>query len=141
AALRETIGVPVAPAERAHHDRDLTAVRGRLAERAFAAAWEAGLSQPLERVIAEARDLLGSIAQSRPGADEEPSGGLAEPSLTPREREVLRLLAEGRSNQEIADALAISLLTAKTHVARVLAKLGVPSRSAAAAYALRHGLA
>jgi non-specific serine/threonine protein kinase len=141
AGLRETIGVPVAPAERAPHDRALADVRGRLAEQAFAEEWEAGLSQPLDRVIAGMRDFLGSIALSRPGAVGEPSGGLTEPSLTPREREVLRLLAEGRSNQEIADALAISLLTAKTHVARVLAKLDLPSRSAAAAYALRHGLA
>ena len=49
-------------------------------------------------------------------------------SLTAREREVLRLVAAGRSNQEIADELVLSPLTAKTHVARILAKLGARDR-------------
>jgi DNA-binding NarL/FixJ family response regulator len=48
--------------------------------------------------------------------------------LTAREREVLRLVAAGRSNQEIADELVVSPLTAKTHVARILAKVGVRDR-------------
>jgi predicted ATPase/DNA-binding CsgD family transcriptional regulator len=140
-ALRETIGVPVAPAERTRHDLDLATVRGRLTDQAFVEAWEAGRSLPLELVIAGTRRFLGSIALPGHGAGGAPAGEQAGTSLTPREREVLRLLAEGRSNQEIADALSISLLTAKTHVTRILTKLDLPSRSSAAAYALRHGLA
>jgi DNA-binding NarL/FixJ family response regulator len=54
---------------------------------------------------------------------------------------VLRLLASGTSNQAIADALFLSLGTVKVHVTRILAKLGVTSRSAATDYAHRHGLA
>jgi DNA-binding CsgD family transcriptional regulator len=61
-------------------------------------------------------------------------------SLTLREREILRLLAEGRTNQAIADTLYISLRTVQTHVANILAKLGLSSRAAVAAYAVRHGL-
>jgi DNA-binding CsgD family transcriptional regulator len=62
-------------------------------------------------------------------------------ALTPRERDVLRLLAEGRSDKEIATALFVSRRTAASHVAGVFRKLGVTSRAAAAAYAVRHGLA
>jgi NarL family two-component system response regulator LiaR len=53
---------------------------------------------------------------------------------------VLRLLIEGRSNREIATALYISPKTAANHVASILAKLGVESRTAAVSYSLRHGL-
>ena len=60
--------------------------------------------------------------------------------LTSREVEVLRLIAEGCSNREIADRLYISHRTAMQHVANILAKLDVSSRTAAAAFAHRHGL-
>ncbi len=60
--------------------------------------------------------------------------------LTAREREVLVLLGEGRSNQQVARALTVSETTAKTHVSRVLAKLGCRTRLEAAAVAHRAGL-
>jgi NarL family two-component system response regulator LiaR len=61
-------------------------------------------------------------------------------ALTGREIEVLRLLARGQSNKEIANGLMISEKTVKTHVSNILAKLGVPSRTQAALYAARVGL-
>jgi NarL family two-component system response regulator LiaR len=61
-------------------------------------------------------------------------------ALTERETEVLRLLAEGRANKEIARELRIGEQTVKTHVSNVLAKLGVQSRTQAALYAARIGL-
>ncbi len=61
-------------------------------------------------------------------------------ALTPREREVLRLVAEGRTNGEIGSELFISTKTASVHVSNILAKLGVSSRTEAAAIALRRGL-
>lgn len=61
-------------------------------------------------------------------------------TLTERETEVLRLLAQGQSNKEIAHNLQIGEKTVKTHVSNVLAKLGVPSRTQAALYAVRIGL-
>jgi NarL family two-component system response regulator LiaR len=61
--------------------------------------------------------------------------------LTEREVEVLKLVAQGRSNQEIAEALVISEATARTHVSNILRKLHLASRTQAALYALREGLA
>jgi NarL family two-component system response regulator LiaR len=61
-------------------------------------------------------------------------------TLTERETEVLRLLAKGRSNKEIAYDLTIGEKTVKTHVSNILSKLGVPSRTQAALYAVRIGL-
>jgi DNA-binding NarL/FixJ family response regulator len=60
--------------------------------------------------------------------------------LTDRETEVLRCLAEGKSNKEIARELVVSETTVKTHVSNILMKLGVPSRTQAALYAVRIGL-
>ena len=60
--------------------------------------------------------------------------------LTERETEVLRLLAQGLSNKDISRTLNIAEQTVKTHVSHVLDKLGVPSRTQAALYAIRIGL-
>jgi DNA-binding NarL/FixJ family response regulator len=61
-------------------------------------------------------------------------------TLTPREAEVLHLLAQGKSNQEIGSALVIAVKTVKTHVGNILSKLGVASRTQAALYAIQIGL-
>lgn len=61
-------------------------------------------------------------------------------ALTPREREVLVLVAHGRSNRDIADTLVISERTSRTHVSNVLTKLGLASRTQAALWAIREGL-
>lgn len=60
--------------------------------------------------------------------------------LTEREREILLLIAEGKSNQEIADELFIALKTVKTHVSNILNKLNVSDRTQAVIYAFRHQL-
>lgn len=60
--------------------------------------------------------------------------------LTAREKEVLSLIAEGCSNQEIADRLFITLKTVKTHVSNILMKLDVGDRTQAAIYAYKHGI-
>jgi NarL family two-component system response regulator LiaR len=61
--------------------------------------------------------------------------------LSERELEVLRLLAQGKSNREIADQLVIAELTVRTHVSNILGKLHLASRTQAALYALKEGLA
>jgi len=86
------------------------------------------------------RVLAASVAAAPPP---EPDPAAAPPGLgllTAREREVLVLLGQGRSNQQVAEALTVSETTAKTHVSRVLAKLGCRTRLEAAAVAHRAGL-
>jgi DNA-binding NarL/FixJ family response regulator len=72
-----------------------------------------------------------------------PGGSSGDPfaDLSPRETEILRLIAEGRANKEIARRLAISERTARTHVSNILRKLGLTSRTQAALLAVREGLA
>jgi NarL family two-component system response regulator LiaR len=95
---------------------------------------------PLAEAVRDGFDLLDTIEQSAQAAPSAPDLPAAAAALTPREREILQLVADGRTNQEIADALYISLRTVQTHVANILAKLDLTSRAAVAAYAVRHGL-
>ncbi|MEU0282971.1 response regulator [Streptomyces sp. NPDC088147] len=75
-------------------------------------------------------------------AQDEPGGGQGRgTSLTDREREVLGLIADGRSNREIARALVLSEKTVKTHVSNILMKLDLSDRTQAALWAVRHGVA
>ena len=79
-----------------------------------------------------ARTLMSSLREARDG---EPVS-----DLTSRELDVLRLVAAGKPNKEIATELAISERTARTHVSRILRKLGLSSRTQAALWAVRQGL-
>jgi two-component system NarL family response regulator len=81
--------------------------------------------------------VLGQVR--RDGAAREHDGKMIN-ELSSREVEVLRLIARGMENAEIAKELGISPRTAKNHVSNILAKLGVPSRIQAAIYAVRSGL-
>jgi DNA-binding CsgD family transcriptional regulator len=98
-----------------------------------------GATPLLEEARALARharvQLDGVPGPSSGEADDDPFG------LTEREREVLALVAEGRSNPEIAKTLYMSPKTASVHVSNIMGKLGVTNRGEAAAFAHRHGLA
>ncbi len=81
--------------------------------------------------------VLGRVRRDE--LDHEPDAASLE-ELSPRERDVLRLIARGKENAEIAEELGISPRTAKNHVSNILAKLGLPGRVQAAVYAVRRGL-
>jgi DNA-binding CsgD family transcriptional regulator len=136
-ALSEGLGY-VVPPERAKCERAAAVARVALGEWDFAAVWAAGRALAPEQAAVEAAALLAELAVAVEPT--QPAAAGAAFGLTPREMEVLRLLVEGRSNQEIAAALFVSHRTARTHVANILAKLGLGSRTAAATYAMRHGL-
>jgi DNA-binding NarL/FixJ family response regulator len=81
--------------------------------------------------------VLGRVRQRADGPEFDVG---AEEQLSARELDVLRLIARGMENADIAEELAISPRTAKNHVSNILAKLGMPSRVQAAIYAVRRGL-
>ncbi len=86
-----------------------------------------------------ARKLMSAVAAKEESPASQPTARFEE--LTERELEVLRLIASGCNNREIADKLVISDKTVKTHVSSILSKLHLEDRTQAAIYALRHGLA
>jgi DNA-binding NarL/FixJ family response regulator len=90
--------------------------------------------------LANVRHFLatGTPIPELPGQTEMPMPGAGQ--LTPREIEVLRLIAEGRSNQEIAQELVISINTVTNHVKNILGKTGTANRTEAAGFAHRQGL-
>ena len=137
-ALREKIGAPIQPIERPTLDAMIAEMRAALGEAKFAAGWEAGRCISLDEAIAEALTFATSELQT-PCLDVAALPGMAW-HLTLREIEILRLLVEGRSNPQIATELFISHKTVRNHVTNILTKLGVESRTAAASFALRHGL-
>ena len=92
------------------------------------------LSRPVPRICSTSAKPRNPPAQAAEREECAPYG------LTAREREVAALIAEGRSNREIADALVVGERTVETHVSNVLAKLGFTSRAQVAAWAVEHRL-
>lgn len=90
------------------------------------------------RAVADGILVLDRAVSPRLARRAAPSAGTEK--LSPRELDVLRLLARGRSNKQIAAQLGLGLRTVESHVSRLLAKLGVASRTEAVAYALGHRL-
>ncbi len=80
------------------------------------------------------------VQQQASSGPQAASPGEALDVLTGREKEVLRLIAQGMSNKEIASALFIAEKTVKTHVSSILGKLGLSDRTQAALYAVKHGI-
>jgi DNA-binding NarL/FixJ family response regulator len=130
---RAITGAPLTPHIERDHRLATETIVGRMGPAQFQAIQASVRDAAPENGIAEALALTRSAAA--------PSDASASRlGLTQRELEILKLMASGKSNREIADDLFISPGTVKVHVTHILAKLDLPSRSAATDYAHRHGL-
>src|SRR5277367_4946349 len=109
------------------HDKSVAAARAALGDQGYAAALQRGSQIPLDQVLDDAEHTRRSTRSGQPE-----TGGAG--SLTLREEEVAGLLAQGMSNKAIAQSLVIAQRTAATHVANVMVKLGLTSRSQVAAW-------
>jgi DNA-binding CsgD family transcriptional regulator len=124
----------------AHAARGDAAAAGEAARAALAISRRLGatwLTAELESLAARARFTIGATAPAAPAA---PAAEADPFGLTPRERQVLALVAEGSTNREVGERLFMAEKTASVHVSRILRKLGVSSRTQAAAVAHRFGM-
>jgi predicted ATPase/DNA-binding CsgD family transcriptional regulator len=138
-ALREAfhIGPAVSYADRVEYDRYIATVRSQLDEAAFAAAWSEGRELTLEQAIEYALSEIPADASTPPSAQElkEKFGG-----LTRRECEAAALIAQGKTNREIAQVMTVGVKTVETYVTRIRNKLGFDSRVQIALWAIEKGL-
>src|SRR5262249_13668231 len=107
----------------------IAALRDGMGEKDFESAWAEGATRSTDEAIAH--------AQRRRGERKRPTRGWG--SLTPTERDVVRLVSEGLANNDIATRLFVSPRTVQTHLTHVYAKLGLSSRVQLAREAARHG--
>lgn len=136
-ALRKTTETIMPAIWYPDYKRSVTAARAALGEQAFAALWAEGKTLPLEQVLVAQEPSSSPVS---PKSRETLSPPTPATGLTPRELDVLRLLAQGLTSAQIAEQLVISLVTVNFHVRSIYSKLGVTSRSAATRYAIEHHL-
>ena len=139
-ALREAMGTPLPPVYRADYERAVAAARTQLGEKFFVTAWVQGHNMTLEQALAAQTAVRGSISAeplSTPPAKSPPTYPAG---LTAREVEVLRLLATGLTDAQIAEHLVISPRTVNNHLTSIYSKIQVSSRAAATRYAMEHQL-
>ncbi len=140
AAMLEASGAELWPANRPDYERAVALARDQMSASDFAAAWATGRALAPDQAIMDALSEDLALDPTVTGATEasKPTG---ESVLTPREREVVRLVARGRTNRQIAEELVITPGTATLHVKNILRKLGFSSRAQIAVWAVERGLA
>src|SRR6266487_327445 len=140
--LRKAIGAPMPTVERARYESILSTVRTQLGEEAFAMTWMEGQNMTPEQAlaaqgpaaIAKQANMVSQSKATDTSSSTLPAG------LTKREAEVLRLIARGLSNAQIAEQLVISPVTVNSYLRSIYDKLGVSSRTSAMRYAFDHNL-
>ncbi len=141
-AVRDAMGAPLPSIERADYERSMATACTRLGEKAFTAAWAEGRTMTPEQALA----AQGTATKSIPATIGQPSTLPAKTAptypagLTAREVEILRLVAQGKTDAQVADQLVISPRTVNWHLTSIYGKLGVSSRSAATRYAVEYHL-
>jgi DNA-binding NarL/FixJ family response regulator len=140
-ALREAIGASLYPVHRASYEQAIALACVQLGEPAFGAAWAEGRLMTPQQALAAQEQAMTPTSLPAPSA----VAPLLPPptlpfGLTAREVEVLRLLAQGLSDAQIAEHLVISPRTVNRHTTSLYNKLGVSSRAAATRTAIEHHL-
>jgi predicted ATPase/DNA-binding CsgD family transcriptional regulator len=158
-SLREESGIALTHLRRSDYDRVVGNIHAHLDEAAFTEAWTQGRAMSLAQAIVQAGEmkespLVGTAQQANAedALSHLPPGVLSSPpsprrtlkqqfgGLTSREREVARLVAQGKSNRAIADELVVGLSTVEAHITHIFTKLGFSSRAQIAAWAVDKGL-
>jgi predicted ATPase/DNA-binding CsgD family transcriptional regulator len=144
-ALRDQSDVNISLESQRELERAAELARSSLGAETFGSLAMEGANAPPDRATAEALAWVESLpaleTNGPPTIAPHPASPVAPGGLSPREVEVLRLIAAGRSNREIADTLVISLNTVARHVSNIFDKVGATNRTEAAAFAHHHGLA
>jgi len=141
AALRDTIGAPIYPVYRDYLEQAIARARATLGEQAFRTAWAEGRSlTPQQALAAQKPEMIPAGGSSVPPPPATTQAPAYPDGLTAREVEVLRLIAQGWTDAQIAEHLVISPRTVNRHTTSLYSKLNVSSRAAATRYAIEHDL-
>jgi predicted ATPase/DNA-binding CsgD family transcriptional regulator len=140
-ALRETLGVPLPPFERGTSEERVAAARRSIGKRIFSAYWAQGRTMtPEQALAAQGKAATPSQRSTEPALISTKSTVVNPVGLTAREVEVLRWVARGLTDAQIAEQLVISSRTVTSHLSSIYNKLGVSSRSAATRFAVEQQL-
>jgi DNA-binding NarL/FixJ family response regulator len=123
------------PVDRPAYERLLARLRGGMTESAFERLQSEGQAMPLDAAVAYALEPPAIVVPAPAARAIFPAG------LTPREVDVLRLVAQGLTDAEVAERLVMARRTVNTHLTSIYTKLGVSSRAAATRFAVEQGLA
>lgn len=145
-ALRKSIRSPVPEFDRPAYERRLEMIQEQLDGEIFRAEWAIGQNMPLAEAVQYAYETLDLILEPPEGSTDAKTHRATSPShahqiqLSPREQQVLRLVATGLTDAQVAEQLIISPRTVNTHLNSIYNKLGVSSRMAAVHYACGHDI-
>jgi predicted ATPase/class 3 adenylate cyclase/DNA-binding CsgD family transcriptional regulator/uncharacterized protein HemY len=140
-SVRLTIGAPLPPVDRPAYERAIASVRTQLGEEAFLAVWSQGKTLTLDEAIAAWEQTpMPEPILVEPSISKPPAPPTYPNDLTEREVEVLRLIAHGWTNPQIAEHLVISPRTVNAHLTSIYRKIQVSTRSAATRFAIQHHL-